>query len=144
MHGYKLCVICQCLLEHGGQPCQPLPCSQHSHGSPSCPDIRHAENGCTCWQNVRQLLIGWCISWLLVFCLAQARWNTVLRAGASGPDQNNLLAGVRLHTAAVADIESGANKDRACGCGLTKEFSLASIHPEVKPATIGNRYLQHY
>ncbi|CAF96849.1 unnamed protein product [Tetraodon nigroviridis] len=51
--------------------------AQKSHGYPSCwthsSDISLAQNGYTRWQNVRQLLIGWSISWLLVFCSAQQK-----------------------------------------------------------------------
>lgn len=36
-----------------------------------CSNKSLAQNGCTWWQNIRQLLIGWSISWLLVFCSAQ-------------------------------------------------------------------------
>lgn len=49
--------------------------AQKSHGYPSCwthcPDKSPAQTGYTWWQNTRQLLIGWSISWLLVFCSAQ-------------------------------------------------------------------------
>lgn len=51
--------------------------AQKSHGYPSywthSSDISLAQNGYTCWQNIRQLLIGCSISWLFVFCSAQQK-----------------------------------------------------------------------
>lgn len=51
--------------------------AQKSHGYPSYwthrSDISLAQNGYTCGQNIRQLLIGWSISWLLVFCSEQQK-----------------------------------------------------------------------
>lgn len=77
--------------------------AQKSHGYPSCwthcSDISLAQNGYTWWQNIRQLLIGWSISWLLVFCSAQQKHKCSERGELQA--QNKSTAGSSLELGTV-------------------------------------------